>query len=376
MRIARVGYFLLLSLLTIFTFGFVDFSVPLTVPFHFNRMVYDARMVSAIAYGLFVMLLFGSYIYFLFLAYKRKITLSYITGSTVVVALLLLCSYPAFSNDIYNYSATARITYLYQENPYIVMPSEVTNEPMLLFLHAANKTALYGPSWILLTAIPYFLGMGNMIQTVFMFKLMVMASYLLTAYLIWQMSNKNVVSVVLFALNPLVLMESLISAHNDLVMMFFALLSFYLLKKRIGVPAVVSLMVSIGIKYATIVLVPVYLYVWVQQRRKKTVHWQRIWLMCAAVMFFVFCMSPLREEMYPWYFQWVIVFASLVPQYTVLMTGVIGLSFGLSLRFLPYVYIRDYTPQVLLMKQVLTGVPFALSIVGYYAYIMRKYNKR
>ena len=46
------------------------------------------------------------------------------------------------------------------------MPIEIPNEPYLAFTRAANKTALYGPVWILLTAIPHLLGQGdNPVQT-------------------------------------------------------------------------------------------------------------------------------------------------------------------------------------------------------------------
>ncbi|KKS23054.1 hypothetical protein A3A55_03170 [Candidatus Roizmanbacteria bacterium RIFCSPLOWO2_01_FULL_40_14] len=368
MRIARVGYFSLLVLLAIFSYGFVDFSLPVSVPFDFNRIMYDSRVSSTIYYVSFVMLLFCGYGYFLWSAHKKKLPVLHVKNILFITTALLLLSYPAFSNDIFNYIATAKVTYLYRENPYIVMPIEFSHEPMLAYLHAANKTALYGPMWILLTIIPHIAGMGSLIQTLVMFKLFITLFYLLTAYLIWSLSNKNILSLIIFALNPLVLIESLVSSHNDMVMMFFALLSFHLLKKRIAIVAFVSLLISIGIKFATIVLIPIFLYVWYRQRSGKKIIWSRIWLSSLLVMTAVFLLSPFREEMYPWYFQWVIVFVSLIPQYTVLLIGMIGLSFGLSFRFAPYVYTRNWGGSVIWLKQLVTGASFILFLASYYAY--------
>lgn len=368
MQIARAVFFITVGLLTIFSYGFVDFGLPISVPYDFNRIVYDERLGGTSMYIFLVVLLLGAYAYFLRQAYKKEVTLQEAKKTILITSALLFLSFPAFSHDIFNYIATAKVTYFYGENPYIVMPIELTNEPMLAYLHAANKTALYGPSWILLTAIPHVAGMGNLLLTMAMFKALITLFYLMTAYLIWRISNKNILSLTVFALNPLILMESLVSSHNDIVMMFFALLSFYLLKKRLAILAFVSLLISIGIKFATVALVPVLIYVWYQQRQGRKIPWPHIWLSSVLVMMIVFLVSPVREEMYPWYFQWVIVFVALIPQYMWLLAGMIGLSLGLSLRFAPYVYVRNWAGPAMYLKPVITATSFVLWIFGYFVY--------
>src|SRR5258708_36906519 len=77
---------------------------------------------------------------------------------------------------------------------------------------------------------PYFFGFGNFLLTLFGFKLIASISYLAMSFLILKIT-KNPLSAAIFALNPLVIMESLVSGHNDIFMMFFALLSLYLLSK-------------------------------------------------------------------------------------------------------------------------------------------------
>jgi hypothetical protein len=255
---------------------------------------------------------------------------------------------------------------LYQENPYAVMPIELSHEPMLSFMHAANKVALYGPSWILLTFIPYIAGMNNMLQTIFTFKLFVAFFYLGTAWLVYQLSGKKNISLVLFALNPLVLIESLVSGHNDIVMMFFALFGFYLLKKkRFPLLTLFAIIISIGIKYATIVLLPVYVYVWLKKRSNKPISWERVWLVSALLMLVVFAVSPLREEMYPWYLQWALVFVAMIPSYTFLVYITSALSMGLSFRFAPYLYTRNWNGWIPQAKIIITFAPVIFSLLIY-----------
>ena len=164
---------------------------------------------------------------------KKKIVFKDLRFLIFITIVILFFSYPGMlSFDIFNYIVTAKVLFFYHENPYIIMPIEFVGDPLLSFTHAANKISLYGASWILITAIPYFVGIGNFLLTLFSFKLFVSMFYLGTVFLIWKIS-KNLISVALFSLNPLVIIETLVSGHNDIVMVFFSLFSFYILMKKI-----------------------------------------------------------------------------------------------------------------------------------------------
>ena len=261
-----------------------------------------------------------------------------------------MVAYPAMlSNDIFNYIATAKVLFTYHENPYIIMPIEFTGDPLLKFMHAANKTALYGFVWILLTGIPFVLGFSNIFLTLFSFKLFITIFYLLTIYYIGKITKQKL-SMILFGLNPLVLIETMVSGHNDIVMMFFALVSLWVFLKRESLKGIVLLLLSIFIKYASGILVPLYLYMYITKHYEM----RKMLTLAAVSMFCIFFLSSIREEIYPWYAIWFLIFVVLIPQKRVLLTLSILFSFSLLFRYIPYMFFGTYGGITQGVKTVLT----------------------
>lgn len=241
------------------------------------------------------------------------------------------------------------------------MPIELQGDPLLLFMHAANKIALYGPSWILFSSIPYFLGFGNFFLTLLNFKLFVAGFYIGSLVILWKLT-KNLKAVYLFGLNPLVLTETLVSGHNDIVMICFALLSFSLLLKRKFVSAIVLILVSIFIKYATLFLLPTFCYVFFKKIKREKIKEERVFYYSALLMFFAFLLSPIREEIYPWYAIWFLPFISLSGNKKLIMLS-LSLSFGLMLRYVPFMFYGTYFGRTPLLKELLTFAPVIIVLL-------------
>lgn len=352
-------YVLLLLSLSIFSYGFVDANFPLKTPVFLSDLVNLHRPLSTMVFIVIVTLLFGFYGWILWAVKTRRINLKQIIFLLGITIFILFFSFPAFSYDIFNYMATAKVTFLYRENPYLVMPIEFSGEPMLEFMHAANKTALYGPVWILLTAIPHVAGLGNLILTVFTFKAFVLIFYLVGAYLIWKLSDKNINSLVLFAFNPLILIETLVSSHNDVVMMTFILLAFQFTFKKQRILGFTNWILSLGIKYATVVLLPVFLLQ--KKLSKEQIFHASYWL-----MFLVFLASPIREEIYSWYVIWLITFAVLIPKKRLVFYLTLALSLGTLLRYTPFLYTGTWEGITPLVKKIVTTVPLGLVSLAYF----------
>lgn len=358
-RVIIFSYALFLIFFCLFSYFFVDLNL---IYLHriYTGFAFSNRELVTFLYILFVVVFFIFYLIFL----RRKLNLKLFL---ILTCGILLFSYSAFlSYDIFNYITTVKVLFNYHENPYIVMPVEFKGDPNLLFTHAANKLALYGPFWLVLSGIPYLLSFGNFLLTFFELKILIIFFYLGTIYLIKKITKNNL-AVVIFALNPLVIIETLMGNHNDIVMMFFALFSFFLLTKKKILYALIFLIISILIKYATIFLLPVFILVVIKILRKAEVKWNKIFMYSSILMFIVFLFSAFREEIYPWYAIWFLTFVALIPQKKILLYISLAFSFGLLFRYVPFMLTGSYFGITPIIKTLVTFVPVILALsYGYF----------
>lgn len=358
-------YIFVLFLFLLFSYLFVDPNFLYLKSFY-TGFYFTYRNLATLIYVLFISLFFGFYILFLYKIKRKIINISETKLLIVVTVVILFVTYPAIlSHDIFNYTTTAKVLYYYKENPYIVMPIEFVNEPFLLYTHAANKIALYGPSWLALTYFPHLFGFGNLLLTIINFKLINVMFFLATIYLIWKIS-KNIFSVSLFALNPLVLIETLVSNHNDIIMMFFALLAcFYIFKRKIFF-AFICLFLSILIKYSTVFLLPVFIYTSWKMINKEKINTNIFFLFASISMFVVFLISPIREEIYPWYAIWFLTFLSFIisNKYTLFLS--IIFSFSLLLRYIPFMFYGTHFGSTPAIKFLVTFAPVTFFTLIYF----------
>lgn len=356
-KILFLVYFLFLLGFLFFSYAFVDQNLIYLREFYTGYALLN-RQTTVFLYIVLIFLFF--IFYFLFLAWFRKKILSSrdLIILIFVTFIILAFSYPAMlSYDIFNYQATARVAFYYRENPYIIMPVEFAGDTQLLFTHAANKIALYGPIWILLTLLPYFLSFGNFIVSLLSFKILVGLFYFGTVFLLLKIS-KNLSVVYFFALNPLVVIETFVSGHNDIVMMFFALACFYHLLQKKLIKSFVFLFLSVLIKYATVFLLPVWLYwMWMMYVRHQEPNKKEIFYFSGALMFLVFFLSPFRGEMYSWYAVWPITFASFFSQRSSIFYLVTTLSFALLLRYVPFMLLGTHFGLTPTLRIILTITP-------------------
>lgn len=366
-----LSYAVFLLLLSVFSYTFIDSNL---VYLHnlYSGFSFTHRTMTAIFFTAFVVIFFLFYLLFLdFLLKDRLSTVDIKILIGISIGMLFFSYSGMLSYDIFNYIATAKVLYFYKENPYVVMPIDFANDPLLLFTRAANKISLYGPWWLLLSFFPYAASLGNFLVELFLFKLLNVFFYLGTVYGIWKLSQ-NKLSVYLFALNPLVLVETFIGSHNDIVMIFFALWSFYFLKQKKILFAIIVFFLSILIKYATIFLLPVFIYVFWLILQKRSISWEKVFFIAIFSMFVIFLLSAFREEIYPWYGLWFIGFACLIPKKKLSLNIALIFTFSLMLRYIPYMFSGTYAGYTPIIKTILA---FSLPILflGYYSFKLKKY---
>jgi hypothetical protein len=217
---------------------------------------------------------------------------------------------------------------------------------MLSFMRWTHLPSAYTPLWIGLT-LPFFLLSGNiLILALFTLKLLPLLAYGAGCYFLYQIQklqhpDNRLLSLSLFAFNPLIIVESLVSAHNDTVMMAFALAAFYFSLKHSNILSFLFWSFSVATKLMTFPLGLLYLLGWSKR---------------AAVVLLAIGLGIVlsRREFLPWYAVWVIPFSALIVEVRWLQYSIAGLSLGLLLRYLPVLYTGTYTSQGRLFQDTVT----------------------
>ncbi len=368
-----------LTILGLFFYSFTQVDLNLTLIRHplFNQIVksfqyvgYFQRPLSTYLYLFLLLVLFLLYCSFLALAKKGKLSRREFWMVIIFTSVILLFSYPAFSYDIFNYMFDAKTIVFYHSNPWLYKPLYFVGDPWLHFMHWTHRPSIYPPVWIGLSLPFYFLGFNFFLPILFNFKILMALGFLGSIFVLEKLLKQEkepntILPLVFYAFSPLMLIENLVSGHNDIVMMFFVVLSFYFLTKKRFLFAFSMLFISIFVKYATLFLVPVFFYCFIRAIQKKTINWDRIWLFCALSMFVAFLLSPIREEMYPWYAIWFLPFVSLIPSNKFIINVSLVISFGLLLRYIPYMLFGTYLSPTPEIKEIVLFFPVALFIIYY-----------
>jgi len=281
------------------------------------------------------------------MAIKKKITVKQTWFLIVGAIIILVFSYNAFSYDLFNYMFDAKILAHYGQNPFLHRPLDFAGDPWLNFMRWTHRYYPYGPSWLVLTVPLSFIGMNYFLATFFLYKLLMTFSFFGSCYLIYKISEKifpesSIFNLIFFGLNPLILIEGLVSAHNDMPMTFFTLLFFYLFITKKYYKSAFFYLFSVGIKYATVVLLPVVAYLVYVKRRSKHVNWEKIFIACTALSLVAIVIATVRTTFQPWYLLYVLPFTALVSKKLyVFIPAIVSTIIGLTI-YIPYVYLTDY----------------------------------
>ena len=187
-----------------------------------------------------------------------KEILIYVLAVSAIFAIML----PWTSSDIFYYMGVGELDSRYHQNPYYVTMKEYHENDIddTVFEQGAkgywaNTTVVYGPMAQLIFKLCTAISFKNVDISLAVFKLLNLVIHLVNCYLIYKLSNKKFA--VLYGLNPFILLEFLANVHNDIIVVFFVLLALYMLKRKKIVPSVIFLAIATGIKYFTILLLPV-----------------------------------------------------------------------------------------------------------------------
>ena len=201
--------------------------------------------------------------------------LAVILAGVLLFSLPLVISPYLFSTDIYSYIMYGRVAALYGGNPAITAPSAYAHDAFFPYLIAWQSTpSVYGPVWTLfshgLTLLVERAGGGPWLYLL-AYKLTMLAAHLASTLLIWQIvrtwkPGQQVYAALLYAWNPVVLIEFVGSAHNDALMICLILLAVLCTQRGYWRSAVVALLAAALVKWIAVLLVPLWAIYWLRQQ--------------------------------------------------------------------------------------------------------------
>ena len=310
---------------------------------------YFKRELSWWIYFTIICLLFV--FYFLIIKQSKKISP---VRLAIIIGGILLFSYPFLSHDFFNYMFDAKILTFYGKNPYLFKALDFPNDQWTRFMHWTHRTYPYGPTFLPLTLIPSFLGMGKFFLTFILFKLMYVTLYI---FAVKSLEKVNKKLALIIATHPIIIIEGLVNGHNDALALFIGIIAFGFLYSKLRnheltleapprslsdkYPLISGLihrafwlrgkknwiarllfLFSGGIKYITLPLVLI-------SQKSKIFNWIVVTLICGLLLYLSF-----KSEIQPWYF---LVFFSLIPIFNNLISRIEPLLLGLLLSYYPYI---------------------------------------
>jgi len=327
-------------LFLIYSFSQVDLNLTLSTNSLYlafqkqlTQLGFFNRPLSTAIFILIIFIILNSYFIILEAVKQKKLSLKQIWLLIGMCVGILLFSYPAFSHDIFNYLFDARVVTKYGMSPWHVKPLDFPSDTWIRFMRWTHRPTVYPPIWIGLSLIPSFLGFAKFLPTLYLFKIMATTGFLGSCLLIYKLAQKlkhknPLFTLVLFAFNPLVIIETLVNGHSEIIMIFLALLALYLSLQSKKFLSWITYISSVGIKYMTFYLLPALINI-------KNL---RLSIRLGSVLIIAFI---LWYGFQPWYLLWILPFAMLLNncwERNILL----ALSLSLPFWYIPKVYFGDF----------------------------------
>jgi len=213
---------------------------------------------------------------------------------TVIVSGCIYLFTPAsLSDDVYGYASYGRLLSVHHANPYFVPPSAYSRDPTYLLIYWKHAFAPYGPVWVVLSAVVVLISGPDRLEYLVAFRLCAFAAHLLNIWLViatlrtlGRPTRIVTLGALLYALNPLIMLESALGGHNDMFMLTFILLGLWFsaraerknaIRLRDSIPVLVAFTLAGLIKLTAfpILAFPVLRLCWNTYQADKQSMWYR-----------------------------------------------------------------------------------------------------
>ncbi len=165
-------------------------------------------------------------------SYRRILGLIWI--GTISAGLVFLLTPGMLSHDAFVYAGYGRVLAVHGANPYFVPLTNFPRDPLIPFDDWSNAPAAYGPLWLLICTLCSLFAGSDPLHYLLIYRALGLAAHLLNALLVMMILRKMECSsrtvalgTLLYAWNPLALLESSQGGHNDTFMVTMILLGMF-----------------------------------------------------------------------------------------------------------------------------------------------------
>ncbi|MBI4099503.1 DUF2029 domain-containing protein [Candidatus Microgenomates bacterium] len=226
---------------------------------------------------LFLLFVFVAFVVY-FRSLKQTFSPAKIIFFSVVFQIIVFFSYPILSTDVLSYILSDRIAVVYRQNVWTTKPNLFPTDPYFFLVYPVyvasdwtNQTRIYGPvNQVVYSAVTAISG-DDLFINLAAHKLVVLVFNLATILLVYKILKEHFPDKLKFVLvfifwNPLFILETVGSGHNDILMIFFILLSYLFFLRKSPILVALSLALAASVKSTALFLAPFYLVVFLGQR--------------------------------------------------------------------------------------------------------------
>ncbi len=190
---------------------------------------HSGKFISILELQLFAILSFTFYLLAAwFIAHQpverdQRLTHRIIWIGAICIGSVFLLTPALTSYDVTVYADYGHVLTAYGANPYFVPPSHASHDFLTLLNDWRSTTFAYGPVWLSLCALISLLCGDHFLHYLFAYRLLALLFHLLNIGLVTTIlsrarcSSRTVtLGTVLYAWNPLILLESALDVHNDI----------------------------------------------------------------------------------------------------------------------------------------------------------------
>lgn len=249
----------------VFTYIFTDDSILVMLAqskpevtsliYNLKRSV-SLQLTNQVGLGLLIILC----LVIVAVVFSREVIGKRIFWLAFLVPAILVFAYPTISRDTFSYLFSAKIVLVYQQSPYLVPPLFYWGRDLWIgFVHNVRNLYQYGPTALLISLLPMaIVGAEKFALNIYILKIISLTFFIFGAWLWLYLSKNRKLVLIMWVLNPFIINELLINGHNDLFMIVLFWWAIYLKQKSKTLMALLTYSLSVGVKFMTVVLLPIF----------------------------------------------------------------------------------------------------------------------